>query len=56
MSCKITGKEFPLSKIFSSDFDFYILSYKRPYAWTEEKSSELFIVLYDLFINEKNEK
>ena len=55
MSCKITGKEYQLSKIFSSDFDFYIPAYQRPYAWTEEQSSELFIDLYDFFRNEKNE-
>ena len=55
MSCKITGKEYQLSKIFSSEFDFYIPAYQRPYAWTEEQSSELFIDLYDFFRNEKNE-
>lgn len=53
MSCKITGKEYQLSKIFSSEFDFYIPAYQRPYAWTEEQSSELFIDLYDFFRNEK---
>lgn len=35
MSKKIIGAEYPLAKIFSSDFDYSILSYQRPYAWTE---------------------
>lgn len=35
MSKKITGAEYPLAKIFSSDFDYSIPSYQRPYAWTE---------------------
>jgi uncharacterized protein with ParB-like and HNH nuclease domain len=34
MSKKISGAEYPLSKIFSSDFDYVIPSYLRPYAWT----------------------
>lgn len=38
---KISGAEFPLSKIFSSDFDFTIPSYQRPYAWGETQVSEL---------------
>lgn len=53
MSCKITGKEYPLSKIFSSDFNFYIPPYQRPYAWTEEETTELFDDLYDFFLTEK---
>jgi hypothetical protein len=31
---KITGADYPLAKIFSSDFDYEIPSYQRPYAWT----------------------
>lgn len=38
---KISGAEFPLSKIFSSDFEFVIPSYQRPYAWGETQTSEL---------------
>jgi uncharacterized protein with ParB-like and HNH nuclease domain len=45
MTRKISGAEFPLSKIFSSDFEYVIPSYQRPYAWGEEQASEL---LYDL--------
>lgn len=32
MSTKIKGAEYPLSKIFSSDFDYEIPSFQRPYA------------------------
>lgn len=42
MSKKISGAEFPLSKIFSSDFEYVIPSYQRPYAWTVDQASELF--------------
>ena len=42
MGSKITGKEYPLSKIFSKDFDYYVPSYQRPYAWTEEETGTLF--------------
>ena len=38
---RISGAEFPLSKIFSSDFEFVIPSYQRPYAWGETQTSEL---------------
>ena len=49
MNNKITGHEYPLSKIFSSDFDFQIPPYQRPYAWTEVEASELFDDLYDSY-------
>jgi hypothetical protein len=42
VSKKISGAEYPLSKIFSSDFDYVIPSYQRPYAWTVDQASELF--------------
>ncbi|MFH0726669.1 MAG: DUF262 domain-containing HNH endonuclease family protein [Pseudomonadota bacterium] len=52
MSKKISGAEYPLSKIFSSDFDYVIPSYQRPYAWTVEESSALFEDLYDFYQRE----
>lgn len=52
MSKKISGAEYPLAKIFSSDFDYVIPSYQRPYAWTVDQASELFDDLYDFFQRE----
>lgn len=37
MSNKITGKEYPLSKIFSSDFEYHIPGYQRPYCQMHQK-------------------
>ena len=51
---KISGAEFPLAKIFSSDFDYSIPSYQRPYAWTEVQAGELFSDLVDFFTKEKD--
>ena len=55
MSKKINGAEFPLAKIFSSDFDYSIPSYQRPYAWTDVEAGELFSDLYDFFTKEKDD-
>lgn len=55
MSKKITGAEFPLMKIFSSDFDYHIPAYQRPYAWTEEETGILFDDLYDFYRTEKED-
>lgn len=52
MSKKISGAEFPLAKIFSSDFDYVIPSYQRPYAWTTVQAGELFSDLYDFYCKE----
>lgn len=51
----ITGAEYPVSKIFSSDFDYSIPSYQRPYAWTVDEASELFDDLYDFHRRENEE-
>lgn len=53
MSSKITGKEYPLLKIFSSDFEYYIPAYQRPYAWTTEQTETLFTDLYDFYQTEQ---
>jgi uncharacterized protein with ParB-like and HNH nuclease domain len=55
MSKKISGAEYPLSKIFSSDFDYVIPSYQRPYAWTVDETSELCDDLYDFYQREEEE-
>ncbi len=52
MSTKISGSEHQLSKIFSSDFDYVIPPYQRPYAWTEDQASELFDDLYEFYKRE----
>ena len=55
VSSKITGKEYSFSKIFSKEFDYYIPTYQRPYAWSQEETETLFDDLYDFFIEEKND-
>ena len=55
MTKKISGAEYPLCKIYSSDFDYVIPSYQRPYAWTEIQAGELFTDLYDFFLKEKDD-
>ena len=55
MSKKISGSEYPLLKIFSSEFEYHIPSYQRPYAWTEEETSVLFDDLYDFFMTEDDD-
>ena len=49
MSNKIKGNEYTLSKIFSSDFEYHIPGYQRPYAWTAVETGILFDDLYDFF-------
>ena len=56
MSNKITGKEYPLLKIFSSDFEYHIPAYQRPYAWTEEETGTLFDDLNDFYQSEEAAK
>lgn len=46
MSKTISGAEYPLSKIFSKEFDFVIPPYQRPYAWGEVQAGELFDDLF----------
>ena len=55
VSSKITGKEYPLSKIFSSDFEYHNPGYQRPYAWTEDETGDLFNDLYGFFQTENTE-
>lgn len=55
VSSKITGKEYSLSKIFSSDFEYHIPGYQRPYSWTKEETGLLFDDLYNFFQEEKSD-
>lgn len=38
---QLDAGEYPLAKIFSSDFDFVIPDYQRPYAWGTEQALQL---------------
>lgn len=51
----IKGGEYPLSKIFSSEFNYNIPSYQRPYSWTTQESGLLFDDLYDFYKNEASD-
>lgn len=55
MDGKIEGKEYSISKVFSSEFDFVIPSYQRPYAWGKEQTLELLDDLYEFFGDNKEE-
>lgn len=52
----IKGGEYPLSKIFSSEFNYNIPSYQRPYSWTIQEAGILFDDLYDFYKNEDKEE
>lgn len=52
MTKKITGAEHPISEIFSSNFDYVIPSYQRPYAWTTDQAGELISDLMDFYAKE----
>lgn len=52
----IKGGEYPLSKIFSSEFNYNIPSYQRPYSWTDQEAGILFDDLYDFYKNEDNDE
>lgn len=49
MGATIKGAEYPVSRIFSQDFDYVIPNFQRPYAWTEEETGKLFSDLYDFY-------
>lgn len=55
MSKKISGAEYPLAKIFSSDFEYVVPSYQRPYAWTPDQAGELFDDLIAFYQAEQDE-
>lgn len=53
---EIIGHEYQLLKIFSSDFEYHIPVYQRPYAWTIEETNTLFDDLYVFFTSEKEDE
>ena len=56
MSVKIKGSEYPLAKVFSSEFNYNIPSYQRPYAWTIEEAGILFDDLFSFYKDEDSEE
>ena len=52
---KIHAKEYPLAKIFSPEFEYFIPYYQRPYAWKEEQAEVLFDDLFDFYKSETEE-
>lgn len=53
---EITGHEHQLLKIFSSDFEYHIPAYQRPYAWTVEETDTLFDDLYSFYASEQEDE
>lgn len=53
---EINGHEYQLLKIFSSDFEYHIPAYQRPYAWTVEETNTLFEDLYSFYTSEKEDE
>lgn len=51
----IKGEAFYLSKVFSSDFQYKIPDYQRPYSWEEEHIKQLFDDLYEFFQRKTDE-
>lgn len=49
MSNKIIGKEYPLSEIFSKEFEYHIPGYQRPYSWTKKETEEIFDDLFEAY-------
>lgn len=49
---KITGKEYPISEIFTSKFEYHIPNYQRPYAWEKDQAEVLFDDLLDFYRNQ----
>lgn len=55
MANRIIGKEYPLSEIFSKEFEYYIPGYQRPYAWSKKETEELFDDLFEAFSVDKDD-
>lgn len=51
----IKGEAFYLSKVFSSDFQYAIPDYQRPYSWEEENVNQLFDDLYEFYQRKTDE-
>lgn len=49
MAENLKAGELPLSRIFSSEYNFFIPSYQRPYSWSVNEAGTLFDDLYDFW-------
>ncbi|WP_328614975.1 DUF262 domain-containing HNH endonuclease family protein [Amycolatopsis sp. NBC_00355] len=49
---RLEAHEVPLSKVFSSDYEFVIPDYQRPYTWGEEQAVQLLEDLYEVMARE----
>lgn len=56
MADNLNASEYPLSKIFSSDYNYQIPSFQRPYSWTTDQAGTLFDDLFDFMQNEPNDQ
>lgn len=54
MTNQISAKEYPLLKVFCSDFEYHIPSYQRPYSWEERHTETLIDNLYDFYSNNRD--
>jgi len=49
MAEQLKAGELPLSRIFSSEYNFFVPSYQRPYSWSVNEAGTLFDDLYDFW-------
>jgi hypothetical protein len=56
MGAIIKGAEYPVSAVFSQNFDYVIPNFQRPYAWTEEETGKLFSDLYDFYTGQPEDE
>jgi hypothetical protein len=53
---RLSAHEFPIAKIFSSDFQYSIPDYQRPYSWRKEQALELVSDLRDALLRDSEEE
>lgn len=51
MAQNLKACELPLNRILSTEYNFFIPSYQRPYSWTVNEAGTLFDDLYDFWKN-----
>lgn len=56
MAESLKAGEVPLSKVFSSDYNYYVPSYQRPYSWTINEAGTLFDDLYDFWKSQPSDQ